>query len=515
MMAVPMIPEAVIAMLACTHLGAVHVVVFGGFAPKECAKRIDAAKPGVIVTASCGLEGMKRKIPYLPLIREAVGLSTHKPRWTVVRQRTQMPAVLDPRRNEREWKELVETVVPVKEGQSLRATDPHYILHTSGTTGVPKGVVRPLSHLVGLSYTTHSIFDFHPGATLLCASDIGWVVGHSYIVYSPLLAGAATILYEGKPTTTPDASSLWRMVEEYHATALYVAPSALRAILHSDPTLSGMRQHNLASLETLYLAGERSEPTLVERFQKLLPRVVDNWWSTEAGSPMTGLLPGQQVKPGSAGMPLPGWDVRVVDDDGCQLPPGEQGNIVVALPLPPTALSGLWVEKERFWNSYFNRFGGRYLDTGDVGVMDSEGYLTVLARGDDVINVSAHRLGTATIEGAIIAVPGVTDAVVVGMRDRVKGEVPVAFVVGDAAEEEVKAAVRREVGAIASLRAVVTVPEEAVPRTRSGKVQRRWFRGVLEGREGVPDGVEAGVWRKVGEKVKEMGLVGGAPKPKL
>jgi propionyl-CoA synthetase len=501
-----MIPEAVVAMLACTHLGAVHVVVFGGFAPAECAKRIDGAKPVVVVTASCGIEG-RRRIPYLPLIREAIGIAVHKPRWTVVHQRGQLHAVTEPGRNEVEWSSLVKTAVPVKEGQSLSATAPHYILHTSGTTGTPKGVIRPLSHLVGLSHTTHSLLPLHPGATIFCASDIGWVVGHSYIVYAPLLSGATTILYEGKPTT-PDAASFWRIVEEYAVTHLFCAPSALRAICRDDPTLQGMKKHNLDSLKTLYLAGERSEPALVERFSALLPRVVDNWWSTESGSPMTGVLPGQRVKPGSAGKPLPGWDIRIVDDSGCQLSPGEQGNIVVALPLPPTAMCGLWGEPGRHWSSYFARFEGRFLDTGDVGVMDADGYLTVLARGDDVINVSAHRLGTATIEGAITSVPGVSEAYVVPIRDAVKGEVPVAFVVGEAGADDVKMAVRAQVGAIAGLKAVVRIDGAAVPRTRSGKVIRRAFRGVLEGRREAPEGIERALWERVVERVGEMGLVG-------
>lgn len=540
----PMIPEALIAMLACTHIGAIHVVVFGGFAPTECAKRIESAKPLVVLTASCGIEG-KRIIPYLPLIREAIDKSAHKPAYVLLHQRPQLHAVTSHARNEINWRSLLRSAhlrkgsttpppypgtVPVPNsdkvvelGISLPATAAHYILHTSGTTGTPKGVIRPLSHLVGLSYTMRELMQMKKGDVLCCCSDIGWVVGHAYIVYAPLVAGVTSVMYEGKPIGTPGPGTFWRLVEEYSVNVLFCAPSALRAISRDDPQLDGMKTRNLKSLRSLFLAGERSEPALVSRFESLLSihcapgaRVVDNWWSTESGSPMTGLLRGQHCKPGSAGKPLPGWNIRVVSDSGEELPPNTQGNVVIGLPLSPTALAGLWGERQRLWNSYFRRFNGRWMDTGDVGFMDADGYLTIVSRGDDVINVAAHRLGTAVIEGVVAAVDGVVEAFVVPVKDELKGQAPVAFVVlkpGVRGEEEaaikakVREAVRKEVGPIAAVKEVIRIPATAVPRTRSGKTQRRFFKGVLEGVKDVPEAVTKSAWETVIQKVEEVGLV--------
>lgn len=375
-------------------------------------------------------------------------------------------------------------------------------------------MTRPLSHLVGLSYTIRELLGIKQGDTIFCASDIGWVVGHAFIVYAPLLVGASTVLYEGKPIGTPDAGSFWRIIEEYRVNSLYCAPSALRGVTREDPQLALLKKHDLSSLRALYLAGERSEPALVSRFQKFLPKVVDNWWSTESGSPMTGLLSHVPARPGSAGKPMPGWNIRVVDDSGNIIPPGKQGNVVIGAPLSPTALAGLWGEDERFWKSYYSRFQGRWMDTGDVGVVDADGYLTIVARGDDVINVAAHRLGTAVIEGVVVAVDGVTEAFVVPARDELKGQVPVAFVVlkdgvmEKEIKEAVKAAVRKEVGPIAAVKAVVRIPVDAVPRTRSGKVMRRAYRGVLEGAVDPPEGVEKSVWQVVLDRAREEGLVG-------
>jgi len=361
------------------------------------------------------------------------------------------------------------------------------------------------------------------GDVMCCLSDIGWVVGHAYIVYAPLLAGATTVMYEGKPVGTPDAGAFWRLVEEYKANVLFCAPSALRAISRDDPNLDGMKKRNLRSMRALFLAGERSEPALVTRFEAILTkhcapgaRVVDNWWSTESGSPMTGLLRGQHSKPGSAGKPLPGWNIQVISDSGEVLPPNAQGNVVLGLPLSPTALSGLWDESERLWTSYYRRFNGKWMDTGDVGLLDGDGYLTIVARGDDVINVAAHRLGTAVIEGVVSAVDGVAEAFVVPIKDELKGQMPVAFVVlkqsvkaTDEAEVKarIKEAVRKEVGPIAAVKEVVSIPAASVPRTRSGKTQRRFFRGVLEGVKEVPEGVESAIWQVVLKRAREAGLL--------
>lgn len=517
-----MIPEAVIAMLACTNIGAVHVVVFGGFAPTECAKRVDSAEPVVVLTASCGIEG-SRIIPYLPFIRETLRKASYKPRFTVVYQRSQHRAILS--ETELDWNQLTEaarlenTNRCSKNSILLPATSHHYIIHTSGTTGTPKGVVRPLSHLVGLSYFTRNVFGLQTGDTIFCASDIGWVVGHSFIVYGPLLVGATSILYEGKPVGTPDAGSFWRIIETYSAKVVFCAPSALRAIVAHDPALERIKERNLRSLRKLFLAGEHSEPALISRFADCLPsdvNIIDHWWSTESGCPITGLLPGQHAKPGFVGVPLPGWQVHVVDDLGDEVPPGTMGNIVLGLPLAPTALTTLWKEPDRFCKSYFARFDGRWMDMGDVGMFDTDGYLSVIGRSDDVINVAAHRLGTAVIEGAIVGVATVQEAYVVPMHDELKGQVPVAFVVpgqgfppAHQATSAIKDAVRREVGPIASLKAVVFIPATAVPRTRSGKVMRRALRGALEqgSRVMAPEGVCEHDWKQVLFGIEDAGLL--------
>jgi propionyl-CoA synthetase len=422
----PMIPAALFAMLATARLGAIHAVVFGGFSPAALAQRIEASRPTAIMTASCGIEGNKKPTGYKTMIEEAVQKSSHKPGKTIVWQREQLR--WDPVRKEegqRNWQRLVKSArnrglragaVPVKSGDGL------YIIYTSGTTGLPKGVVRSAGgHAVGLHFSMKYLFGIHgPGDVQFTASDIGWVVGHSYIVYAPLLVGATTVLFEGKPIGTPDASTFWRIIDEYKVTTMFTAPTALRAIRREDGENEHFekrgKQGKLKTLRALFLAGERSEPSIVEMYQKLLTKhcapgamVVDNWWSSESGSPISGIalsatagldfhskerpkpLP---IKPGSAGKAMPGFDVRVVDDEGKELERGVMGNIVMGIPLAPTAFTTLWEDEERFYKGYMKRFDGRWIDTGDAGMVDNEGYISIMSRADDVINVAAHRFST-------------------------------------------------------------------------------------------------------------------------
>ncbi|KAI5839189.1 hypothetical protein DFP73DRAFT_575081 [Morchella snyderi] len=521
----PMIPECQIALLAITHLGAIHTVVFGGFAPAECSKRIDSAAPKLVLTASCGIEGgaggKRRVIPYLPLVREAIDKSAHKPQNTLLWQREEMYQALDKGRGELGWNKLVRSErvrrgmtgvgrvegeqgavkrvkIPggggcVEVGEAFPSEDPQYIIYTSGTTGKPKGVVRTLGgHLVGLSYTAKTLFNLTPSSTIFCASDLGWVVGHSYIHYSPLLLGATTVLFEGKPIGTPDASTFWRIVEDYKVDVLSTAPTALRAIHREDPELRGLAQHDTSSLKALFLAGERSEAGIVDLFQKRLwgggdgaGTVVDNWWSSESGSPMTGvclgLSPRPRIKPGSAGRPLPGWDIRIVDDAGRRITEaGKMGNIVLGLPLAPTGFRGLWAgdddaEGMALYNkAYKQRFGKDLLDTGDAGYIDADGFVNVMSRTDDVINVAAHRFSTGAMEGVVLGHAGIGEAYVVPCPDSLKGH----GVDEGVLLREVNELVRREIGPIAVLGGLVVLTK--VPRTRSGKTLRRVMREVLE-----------------------------------
>ncbi|MFD0440938.1 propionyl-CoA synthetase [Streptomyces chartreusis] len=493
----PMIPEALTTMLACARIGAVHSVVFGGFAPKELAARIEDARPKVVVAASCGIEPA-RVVAYQPILDEALGMSGHRPDHTLMLQRDTLPAELGP--GYLDWNEVVPTAVPA-EPVPVSATDPLYILYTSGTTGKPKGVLRDTGgYAVALAWSMDAIYDVHAGDVFWTVSDVGWVVGHSYIVYAPLLVGATTVMYEGKPVGTPDAGAFWRIVQEYGVKTIFTAPTAIRAIKKLDPDAAEVSAYDVSSLTSLFLAGERLDPeTLQWASQALGVPVTDNWWQTETGWPIAanprGLEP-MPVKPGSATVPVPGWDVRVVDGEGKPLKAGQEGEIVIRLPLPPGALKTLWGADARFVESYLTRYPG-YYHTGDSGYIDDDGYLFVMGRTDDVINVAGHRLSTGAIEAALATHPAVAECAVIGVPDALKGHVPYGLVVlkagatpdHDDLRAELVAAVRRDVGPVAAFRDVAVVA--ALPKTRSGKILRGTMRGIAEGRdEAVPPTIE-------------------------
>ncbi len=478
----PMVPEAVVAMLACARIGAIHSVVFGGFAPQELATRISDAKPKLILTASCGLEP-GRVIAYKPLIDEAINLSDHKPSHVVVFQRPQVTAKLGAR--DIDWSELV-TQMKASGAQAecvpVKATDPLYILYTSGTTGQPKGVVRDNGgHMVALHWSMENVYGLKPGDVFWAASDVGWVVGHSYIVYAPLLFGATTLLFEGKPVGTPDAGTFWRIISEYGVAALFTAPTAFRAIKKEDPDGQHISRYDLSKFHTLFLAGERADPDTVKWAEdKLKVPVIDHWWQTETGwaiaaNPMgLGMLP---VKYGSPTVPMPGYDVRVLDEAGHEVKRGELGAICVKLPLPPSCLPTLWNADDRFHKSYLAHFPG-YYETADAGFMDEDGYLFIMSRTDDIINVAGHRLSTGGMEEVLAAHPNVAECAVIGIADAVKGQVPLGFIVlksgvnraAELIEKECASLVREKIGAIASLKSVITIAR--LPKTRSGKILR-------------------------------------------
>ncbi|MDT7776061.1 MAG: propionyl-CoA synthetase [Pseudonocardiales bacterium] len=502
----PMVPEAAIAMLACARIGAVHSVVFGGFAAKELAVRIDDATPKVIVSASCGVE-VSRVIEYKPLLDRAIALATHKPSNMVILQRPQAEAAMG--ELDVDWAEAVADATPV-DCVPVAATDPLYILYTSGTTGKPKGVVRDNGgHAVALRWSMTNLYDVGPGETMFTASDVGWVVGHSYIVYAPLLTGATTVLYEGKPVGTPDAGQFWRVIAEHGVKAMFTAPTAFRAIKKEDPKGTLLGDYDLACLKYLFLAGERLDPETLRWAQDLLRvPVIDHWWQTETGWPIAANLMGldpMPVKPGSPTVPVPGWDVAVLDPSGALAEPGTDGAIVIKLPLPPGSLPTLWQDDERYVASYLSAFEGYYL-TGDGGHIDADGYVFVMGRTDDVINVAGHRLSTGSMEEVLAGHPDVAECAVIGVADQMKGQVPRGFVVLKAGVEvnseedeaelrkELIAMVRDQVGAVASFKDVAVVP--ALPKTRSGKILRKTMRGIADGNqdEAVPSTIDdAGV----------------------
>jgi propionyl-CoA synthetase len=494
----PMIPEAVVAMLACARIGAVHSVVFGGFAAHELALRIDDARPRVVLTASCGVEA-GLVIEYKPLLDRALRESTHQPEHCVVVRRPQADAELRPGRD-LDWDEICSAAEPAG-CVPVAATDPLYILYTSGTTGKPKGVVRDNGgHAVALRWSMVGIFDVRPGDVWWAASDVGWVVGHSYIVYAPLLTGATTVLYEGKPVGTPDAGAFWRVVAEHGVNGMFTAPTAIRAIKKEDPHGELLRAHDVSSLRTLFLAGERLDPDTYHWATGILGvPVIDHWWQTETGWPIAANLRGLEpmpIKPGSPSVPVPGFDVRVLDPSGDEVPRGVEGAICIRLPLPPGTLPTLWEDDDRYVESYLSTYDGYYL-TSDGGYIDEDGYLYVMGRIDDVINVAGHRLSTGSMEAAVAGHPSVAECAVIGVPDELKGEVPRGLVVlkagVEAEPEQIRAElvqrVRDEVGAVASFRQVDIVP--ALPKTRSGKILRRSLRAIAQGRdEPVPSTIE-------------------------
>ncbi len=489
----PMVPDAVVAMLACARIGAVHSVVFGGFAPKELAARIDDAQPVVVLSASCGIEGA-RVIDYKPLVDEALRLSEHRPRTHVVLQRPQSTAELG--EGDVDWEELLASATPA-DPVPVASTDPLYILYTSGTTGRPKGVVRDSGgYATALTWSMRHVYDVGEGQTMFTASDVGWVVGHSYIVYGPLLAGATTILYEGKPVGTPDAGQFWRVADEHDVRTLFTAPTAFRALRKEDPKGEYAADYDLSRLKYLFLAGERLDPETYHWASDLLGiPVIDHWWQTETGWPIAGNPVGIETlptKPGSPTVPLPGWDVRVLDERGEPVPAGEEGAIVVRLPMPPGALLTLWGDDDRFRSSYLEAFDGYYL-SGDGGLIDEGGYVFVMGRTDDVINIAGHRLSTGAMEEVLATHPDVAECAVIGVSDSLKGQLPRGFVVlksdvdadaegyAERLRAELTQMIRQQIGAIASLKDVDVV--SGLPKTRSGKILRKTMRQIADGEE--------------------------------
>ena len=486
----PMVPEAVIAMLACARIGAIHSVVFGGFAADELATRINDARPKLIVSASCGIE-VNRVVPYKPMLDKAIELAMQKPERCIILQRPQHEADLVAGRD-LEWPEALAHAKPA-ECVPVEATDPLYILYTSGTTGIPKGVVRDNGgHLVALKWSMKNIYGVEPGEVFWAASDLGWAVGHSYIVYGPLLHGNTTMLYEGKPVGTPDPGAFWRVISQHRVRVLFTAPTAFRAIKREDHAGEYLRRYDLSEFRTLFLAGERCDPdTLAWAEQQLGVPVIDHWWQTETGWPIgancTGLelLP---VKPGSCGKPVPGYDVRVLDDAGVEVGENEIGNIAIKLPLPPGCLPTLWNNDAAYVESYLETYPG-YYKTADAGFKDEDGYLWIMSRTDDIINVAGHRLSTGALEEVLASHADVAECAVIGVEDELKGEVPLGLVVlklgvGRSAEEivaELVQLVREKIGPVASFKVATVV--NRLPKTRSGKIVRGTIKKIADGAE--------------------------------
>jgi propionyl-CoA synthetase len=510
----PMVPEAVIGMLACARIGAIHSVVFGGFAARELATRIDDAKPRVILSASCGIE-VNRVIPYKPLLDEAIRTAVHRPEHCVILARPEAPSDLKQGRD-LDWASLEAGSEPA-ECVSVAATDPLYILYTSGTTGVPKGVVRDNGgHAVALAWSMEHIYGVKPGEVFWAASDVGWVVGHSYIVYAPLLHGCTTVLYEGKPVGTPDAGAFWRVIAEYGVSVMFTAPTAFRAIKRDDPRGEFIGRYDLGKLRALFLAGERCDPdTLGWATEKLRIPVIDHWWQTETGWPIAANCLGIEqlpVKPGSPTRAVPGYDVRVLGDDGKEVRDSEIGSIMIRLPLPPGTLPTLWGDDQRYIESYLSARPGWYL-TGDAGYRDEDGYLWIMSRIDDIINTAGHRLSTGAMEEVLAAHQDVAEAAVIGAHDELKGELPVGLVVlksgverpHDEIKSELVRMVRDRIGPVASFKKVAIV--DRLPKTRSGKVLRATMRKIADGQDyTVPPTIDdPGILDEVSDALKSIG----------
>ena len=484
----PMVPEALVAMLACARIGAIHSVVFGGFASQELAVRIEDAAPKVVVSASCGIE-IKRVVEYKPLLDRALEASRHQPEHCVVLQRRELRCALQPRRD-LDWDELMAVARPVG-WVPVAATDPLYILYTSGTTGMPKGIVRDNGgHAVALKWSMENVYGVHPGEVFWAASDIGWAVGHSYTVYAPLLHGCTTVMYEGKPVGTPDPGEFWRVIEQYGVRVLFTAPTSIRAIKREDPEGEYFRRHDVSGLRALFLAGERLDPDTYHWARGLLQRpVVDHWWQTETGWPVAANCMGLEplpFKPGSPTKPVPGYVVEILDEEGNTQPPNREGAVAIRLPLPPGTLPTLWGNDQRFRDTYLTRYPGRYL-TGDGGYIDEDGYLFIMGRIDDVIIVAGHNLSTGSMEQALAGHPDVAECAVFGVRDPLKTQLPVGLVVLKAGVrrepavivEELIRIVREQVGPVANFKQVSIIAR--LPKTRSGKVLRGTMRQIADG----------------------------------
>ncbi len=511
----PMVPEAVIGMLACARIGAVHSVVFGGFAARELAARIDDATPDVVLTASCGIE-FSNVIPYTPLVEGAIALAAHKPRHVVLLQREQGPAQMPA--GWLDWESWEAAGAPA-DWVAVGATDPLYILYTSGTTGKPKGVLRDNGgHAVALNYSMKAIYDVDAGDVFWAASDVGWVVGHSYIVYGPLIRGCTSVLYEGKPVRTPDAGAYWRVIQDHRVRSFFVAPTAFRAIRKEDPECALKDRYDVSSLKYQFVAGERLDPPTYHWLREHLQiPVIDHWWQTETGWSICANMAGVELletKPGSPTLPVPGYDLRILDEAGHEVGPGKEGAVVLKAPLPPGALPTVWGDHQRYQDAYWSQFPGFYF-TGDEGYRDEDGYVYIMGRMDDVINVAGHRLSTGQMEEVLAAHPAVAECAVIGVADTDKGQIPLGLLLlkdgvnVDPADlqQELVQMVRQQVGAFANFKRAVVV--KRLPKTRSGKILRQIIRKMADGKPfTAPSTIDdPAILTEIGDALREHGLM--------